>query len=141
MTNFCQVCGNPVARKAPRCRPCYYKSVDKGGYHVTEMGYLRNNQTKKFMHREVMERRLGRELRPLEYVHHINGVKNDNRPENLELIDQPTHIRHHRPHSKLRRHPEFGYFVGDEVAILYTNHILRNEKEINLVTLNRLRPA
>lgn len=43
----------------------------------------------------VMEKKLGRYLEPGEIVHHRNHVKDDNRPENLYLTKNGTHIAEH----------------------------------------------
>lgn len=47
-------------------------------------------------HRIVMARKLGRPLTKQEIVHHLNGDKLDNRPENLTVMETGPHSMEHR---------------------------------------------
>lgn len=106
---LCLQCGirEPDGDHASYCRPCRSKrrkeqgerlnkqhQIEHGPRYRNLQGYIlvQVNGTYEPEHRVVLEQQLGREMRQGESVHHKNGVRDDNRPENLELWVGP--IRH-----------------------------------------------
>jgi len=71
------------------------KAANGEGCLATRSGYRyytyqSGGHTKRIAeHRVVMERMIGRPLHRFECPHHKNGIRHDNRPENLELWTKP----------------------------------------------------
>ena len=88
-TVLCPTCRGPKSTTGSECRSCSLIRIrnlppvwkkDKHGYMTCVRAGKEIAQ-----HRYVMEQHLGRSLLPGETVHHKNGVRGNNRIENLEL--------------------------------------------------------
>jgi len=99
---ICEGCGKPFLSQpyrgvrycSPECSNTGMRQKKQRGWAVDKKtGYVRIGRDNRtiLQHRVVMEEVLGRPLKPFENVHHKNGVKHDNRPENLEVwvVKQP----------------------------------------------------
>ena len=90
------------------------KYTDPRGYVMVKVG-LRKYQAE---HRIVAEQALGRHLAAGEQVHHVNGVKDDNRPENLQVLTNTEHQRLH-DHLGVQHTPRTIELVCDWCGLTY----------------------
>ena len=83
----------------------------KGGVYLDSKGYvlvLDRTGDLKHLHRIIVKQVLGRKLKRNEMVHHINGIKNDNRNDNLLICDNSYHRYLHEKMSRLYQQEHFG---------------------------------
>lgn len=74
---------------SPRPQGVWRTRDSRSGYVFLSIPTTTSRRRKVGEHRYVMEQILDRPLRPFETAHHRNGLRDDNRPANLELWTRP----------------------------------------------------
>lgn len=83
------------------------KSIASNGYVLVRVGvnhHLADVRGYAYEHRLIAEAKIGRKLEKGEQVHHINGNKQDNRPDNIEVMKSGAHhLNKHRKGTSNRK--------------------------------------
>ena len=80
-------------------------------YKKTRVHNPKRGQAPRYAHRVVAECKLGRALEPQEVVHHKNGDKLDNNPDNLAVM--PSQSEHARLEHWQRRYAGLEPLLGN----------------------------
>jgi hypothetical protein len=91
-----------------------------GKTYIDDNGYYRFIDTNKLVHRWIMEKNIGRKLKPMEIVHHRDGNKLNNSINNLELFDSQD--QHETLHIKRKVAKFFcrNYYINYIVSLINT---------------------
>lgn len=107
----CAFCGNTFLKKpylktkvtcSSRCKYELRALTKKTSYMSKGYVYILTNSKwankcgYESEHRVIMREKLGRPLEHWEDVHHINGIRHDNRVENLIVMSQTKHLSLHK---------------------------------------------
>jgi hypothetical protein len=108
------------------------RSLASNGYILVRVGtdhHLADVRGYAYEHRLVAEEKIGRRLNPGEQVHHFNGNKRDNRPDNIEVVPSRSHhaLRHRKRDAGLRFPHEPNRVVACECGCGMT--LLRFDKQ------------
>lgn len=73
---------------------------DNGYVFIHNKKHPKNKKGYVLEHRLVVEKNIGRYLKPDEMIHHINEIRHDNRINNLKIVSRSEHSKIHYPKGK-----------------------------------------
>ena len=87
-------CSKPCAYEGMKGELKKLKPIEESKWYINRKGYLQTTRRRKriLQHRWIIETQILK--RPLKYgeiIHHLNGIKTDNRKENLSICENHTH--------------------------------------------------